>query len=153
MRIFIFLHIVTMFSAVAVSYLPEVLMRRAVLSGSVPLMRSVGATIAPVSKLPGPVFGIGLIFGLTAVFTGGFNPLAPWLLIAYVIFVIATIVGAGITGPWAVRVGELAAASPADAPSPELTTAMRDPRMGALVWLNLLFIVGIIFDMVIKPFS
>ena len=99
-----------------------------------------------------PIFFIGgAIFGLLAALTGELNFLAPWLIAAYVVFVIAMVTGATITGPWTGKMSMAAEASPTDAPSPELLAVVHDRRalMGSVILMSA--IVVIIFLMVVKP--
>lgn len=153
MPIFVFLHVLSMFSAVAATFGPAFLAHRAAATRHVPTIRGVFA-MARVLGPVGPIlFGIGLVFGLIAVFTGGFNPLQPWLLIAYVLFVIAMVVGARIHAPYARAVGMAAEASPDAAPSPELNRALDNPLQEFAFWLDYAIVTVIIFDMIIKPFG
>lgn len=153
MKLFVFLHIATMFSAVAIALGPEWLMHRAARSGDVPTIRGVFGMSQPLAKVIPAVFILGLIFGLIAVFTGGFDPLAPWLLLAYVLFIVAMLTGGVVSGPWQTRVYELALKSAVETPSEELAAALHERRARAAYWLSIVIVVLIIFDMVIKPFS
>lgn len=151
--IFKFLHITSMIGAVALSFGPAVLLRLAARGGKVRSIQGVAETAVGLSRFIGPVFIIGLIFGLTTAFLGGFNFLAPWLLIAYVLFVCGVIVGAGGEGPYTKRVAVAAAADPGETPGPELAALLASPRANQLFWLFTLLIVALVFDMVTKPFS
>jgi hypothetical protein len=151
--IFKFLHIASMFTAVAISFGPAVLLRFSARGGNVRSIQGVAETTVRLARFIGPVFVLGVVFGLITAFLGGFNFLAPWLLIAYVLFVAGVIVGAGGEGPYTARVAAAAAANPGDTPGPELTAVLSSPRAGQLFWLFALLVAAIIFDMVIKPFS
>lgn len=149
--LFKFLHIFTMFVAVASAVVPEVVLHQVARSHSVPATRVVAAIAARIGKLL-PVFFIGgAIFGLIAAATGQLDFFKPWLIAAYVVFVIAMVTGAVITGPWAGRMAAAAAASPDDAASAELVNATHEPRamMGSAVLLGAIAV--IIFLMVVKP--
>jgi hypothetical protein len=153
MLILKFLHIGIMFAAVAISLGPELLLRRLGRSGDVRAIRT-GYSIADrIGRAIPPLYFVGMIFGLLTAWAGGMNFLAPWLLIAYGLFVVATILGAAAIGPHISRVAALAAESPDDAPSRELTTALADPRVGTLVVVEAIVILAFVFDMVLKPFS
>jgi hypothetical protein len=153
MRLFVFLHVLSMFAAVAATFGPAFLARRAAATRHVPTIRGV-FSMARVLGPVGPIlFVTGLVFGLIAVFTGGFNPFQPWLLIAYALFIIAMVVGARIHAPYARSVGIAAEASPDAAPSPELNRALDNPQQEIAFWLDYAVVTVIIFDMIIKPFG
>lgn len=142
-----------MFTAVAVALGPELLLRSIGRSGDVRAIRT-GYTLAHrLGKAIPPLFFAGLILGLLTAWSGGFNFFAPWLLIAYVLFVIATIVGARFTTPHIAQVAAIAGESPDDSPSSELATVLASNRGDALFVIDALLIVAFVFDMVIKPFS
>jgi hypothetical protein len=153
MQIFVFLHILTMFLAVTVSFGPEVLDRLAIRTREVSTIRSAFRLHGRIGPAIPILFLLGAAFGLVAVFTGGFNPFRPWLLIAYVVFILALVNGGAIMARWGARVGALAQASPMEAPSAELAAAIDDPRIRAAFWIEALLLTAVIFDMVIKPFS
>jgi hypothetical protein len=152
-RIFVFLHIAVMFTAVAVTIGPNILLRRIGKSRQVPAIRHSFALAAPVTRFIPPLYGLGAALGIVAIFTNGFNPFQPFLLIAYVLFAIATVVGIRVTEPWFKRVIETSAASPDAAPSPELAAALDAPAGRFLDWFDPLIILLFIFDMVVKPFG
>jgi hypothetical protein len=153
LRIFIFLHIATMFTAVAITIGPTLLLRRIGRSGEVPTIRRSFAMAAPVIRFVPPLYMLGAALGIVAIFTNHFDPFQPFLLIAYGLFILATVVGIVITDPWFKRVTKLAAESP-DAPaSPELAAALDDPRIRVIDWFDPLIILAFIFDMVVKPFG
>jgi hypothetical protein len=146
------LHVLVMFTAVAISQGPAILLYGAMRRGDVAAIRAVGDGFGRVGRFIGPLFGLGVVIGLTAVFVGGFDPLAPWLVIAYVLTVIAFLTPIVVTGPRMTRVIEAAAASPIDAPSPELRSAI-GAAAGPVFWIDAALIVLFIVDMVAKPFS
>jgi hypothetical protein len=153
MLIFKFLHIGVMFGAVATALGPELVLRGISRSGDVRAIRTGYSLAERIGKAIPPLFFIGLIFGLLTAWVGGTNFLAPWLLIAYLLFVVATILGARFTTPHVSHVATLAAQSPDGAPSPELATALADRRADILFALDTIIIAAFVFDMVIKPFS
>jgi hypothetical protein len=153
MRIFVFLHVLSMITAVAVSYTPAFLGHRAVATRHVPTIRAVFSTVNVLGPFIPIFFFTGLGFALIAIFTGGLNPLRPWLLIAYVLFAIGIFDGVRFHGPYAQAVGVAAEASPDNAPSPELNRAMDNPAETFTYWLDYAVIIGLIFDMIIKPFG
>ena len=148
----VLLHILVMFTAVAISQGPAVLLYSAMRRGDVAAIRAVGEGFGRVGRFIGPMFGIGVLIGLVAVFVGGFDPLAPWLLIAYGLTVVAFLTPQLVTGPRMMRVVEAAAASPTEEPSPELRSAI-GAAAGPVFWIDAALIVLFIVDMVVKPFS
>ena len=153
MRIFVFLHIATMFSAVAGTIGPTLLLRRIGKSGDVAAIRRSFAMAAPIIKAAPALYGLGAALGVVAIFANGFDPFQPFLLIAYGLFVVATLVGIRFNAPWFQRVAETSAESPDAAPSPQLAAALESPVARFLDWFDPLIILLFIFDMVVKPFG
>ena len=153
MRVFVFLHIATMFTAVALTIGPTILLRRIGKSGDVPAIRRGFAAAGPVIKAAPALYGLGAALGVVAIFTNGFDPFQPFLLIAYGLFVVATAVGIVVNAPWFQRVAEASVNSPDSAPSPELAAALDAPVVRFLDWFDPLIILLFIFDMVVKPFG
>lgn len=151
MRLFVFLHVLTMFAAVAMSGGSEILFGRIARTRDAPAIRRAAEAFGQIARFIAPTFILGLAFGLIAVFVHGFNPFAPWLLLAYPLFVAGMLVGALVTGPWIGRVAEAAAAG--DPPTADLDAAVDDPRgrIGQVVFWML--IAAIVFVMVVKPLS
>ena len=153
MRLFVFLHVAAVFVAVAFSLGPTYVLRAIGRSDDVPAIRRSFALMAPVVRAIPIMFGIGALLGVVAIFTNGFNPFQPFLLIAYGLFIIAAIVGGAVSSPWFKRVTQLAADSPDEAPSSELHAALHDPRMDVVDWFDAIIVLAFIFDMVVKPFG
>ncbi len=151
MPVFIFLHVLTMFTAVAMGYGPAILMIAASRSNDIVALRGVLGASARIEKLIGPTFVVGLVFGLIAVFFNNFDPLAGWLIIAYVLFAVAAIYPAVFTGPWVKKVLAAAQTSPDDRPSDELRALLASPRNRVLLAVDALVVVALIADMVLKP--
>lgn len=153
MPILKFLHIVVMFGAVAVALGPEPLVLAIGRSKDVRAIRTGYALAGRVGRAIPILFTIGLIFGLLAAWTQELDFFAPWLLIAYALFIVATIIGAAFSSPHIANVAELAAQSPDDQPSPELAAALADRRGEILFAVDLVIIIAFVYDMVVKPFS
>jgi predicted integral membrane protein DUF2269 len=151
--VFKFLHIALMFTAVAGTVVPEVVLH---LVANTRDTRAI-ATMAHVSERIGklvPVFFVsGAVFGLLAAWAGSMNFLAPWLIATYILFVTATIVGALFSDPWVARLRTAATAANAsgDAPSAELTAVIDEPRAKVASAFLMLIIVVMIALMVFKP--
>lgn len=76
---------------------------------------------------------------------------APWLLVAYPLFVLGIVVGALGIGRWATRV-QVAPADAPDAGSAALDAAIDDVTVRYAFAAFWLLIVAIIFVMILKPF-
>jgi divalent metal cation (Fe/Co/Zn/Cd) transporter len=152
-RLFVFLHVLTMFTAVAMTIGVPTLLRSIAKSGDVPAIRRSFALAQPFIKAIPALFTVGAALGIVAIFTNNFDPFAPFLLIAYALFILATVVGIVITDPWYKSVTKLSSESPDEAPSTELSAVLRDPRMNWADWFDRIIILVFIFDMVVKPFS
>lgn len=150
MLVFKFLHIALMFTAVAGTVFPEVLLH---LVANTRDSRAI-ATTAHVAERIGkvvPVFFVsGAIFGLLAAWAGSMNFLAPWLIATYILFVTAIVVGTLFTDPWVGRLRTAAVAS-GDAPSAELTAVIDEPRAKAASAFLMLLVIVMIALMVFKP--
>jgi uncharacterized membrane protein len=109
------------------------------------------------SRRLGPVIPLlyvsGGIFGLLTAINFGFNLLAPWLVIAYVLFAIAMISGIAFSG----RFGPRVLAATADVPSgpipPAVSALFTDSTYRFVTTLDYVVLLAILFDMVVKPFS
>jgi len=148
-----FLHIALVFSGVALGLGGGGIVALMARSGDVRTIRSAfGVMVKLQPAIPG-FFGLGVLFGLAYAWTSGLDFLRPWLLIAYVLAIAATILGAGFESPWHKRVLAAALASPEVSPSEELQALLHDPRERFAFWATVLIILAFIFDMVVKPFG
>ena len=151
MPIFVFLHVLTMFTAVALAYGPAALIVLSSRRGDVRALRGIVTTYERLGPLVGAAFGLGIVFGFLAVFFHGFDPLLGWLVIAYVLVGASLVMTFTFTNPWIKKVAAAAQASPDDRMSPELTTLVNSPRNQLLLTVDALIIVLLIADMVLKP--
>ena len=151
MPIFVFLHILTMFTAVAMAYGPAMMILA--VRGDVPTLRGVMTANNRLSRLVAPTFGLGIVFGFVAIFVHNFDPLRPWLLIAYGLVVASLVMTFVFTNPWLRSVSAAVEASPEEAPSAELNALIDSPRNRLLLVLDALIIAALIADMVLKPFE
>ena len=153
MLIFKYLHILAMFSAVGSIIGTEALLHRVARSGDVRATRTAFALARPMNVITPAVFLIGVGFGLLAAITGGIDLLAPWLLLAYLLFGIMFALGGAVQGGWVVRVAEAAAGSDPAHPSSELQRLVHDRTALTAMYVGWILLVAIIFLMVVKPFS
>ena len=94
MFVLLFLHIATMFTFVGLVgavLVPNVIAARARKWTALAAFNDLGG-----QRLIAPVFVAGGVFGLLTAISFGYNVLAPWLLIAYVLFAITAFHGARI---------------------------------------------------------
>lgn len=152
MRIFVFLHVLTMFSAVALSGGGEILLMQIARTRNPSAIRTAFEVHNRLVRFIPVVFLIGLAFGVIAIFVNGFNPFAPWLLFAYPLFVAGILTGAIGIGPWADGV-RAAAASSGDTTSAEMEAAIANPRGRYAQIAFWLVTAAIVFVMVVKPLS
>jgi hypothetical protein len=151
--ILIYLHIFTMFVAVALSFGSVLMLHRVAATGNVAAIRTLFGAATPIARLIPMIFGAGMLFGIIAAIMMGFNLLAPWLLIAYGLSIVSSIIGGAVTGRWAANVTKAAAMTADEAASPELQVLLNDRRASQALWINLAVIALIVFDMVAKPFG
>lgn len=149
MRSIVFLHVLAMFVAVALSYGTIALLWVAARARDVDGLRGVSRTIGRLQAVVPIAYIAGIVLGLLAIFTAGFDPLQGWLVAAYILTAIAIVSANVVTSPWLSRVSSELAAMPATAAVPP---AFRDRRAVTLLVADALVIVAIIADMVLKPF-
>src|SRR5680860_1554432 len=99
---FKYLHIASMFFAVALAVSGELVLRAVANSGEVVAIRTVTARVRPLANISTALFLTGVGFGIVAALAGQIDLLAPWLILAYVAFVGAMALGITISDPWAV---------------------------------------------------
>ena len=149
---FKYLHVVSMFFAVALAVSGEIVVRRVAQSGDV---RAIRTTVEKVKPLSGPIatglFLAGVVFGIIAALTGQIDLLRPWLIAAYIAFIVAVAIGIAITDPWVARLEQAAGASPDGAGSPELVAVVEDRRARIGAWALQGMIAFMVFLMVVKP--
>jgi len=120
-------------------------------TGRTEVMRGLGTAGSAAFRFIPLLFGLGGILGLLAAIVAGYNLLAPWLVIAYVLFVGLSVSGGALSGPTAQRIGKIVGPAP-DGPLPTeaLPLVQRFYRVEAF---EISLLVLIVFDMVVKPFS
>jgi len=151
------LHVLSMFGAVTLLMADAIFLWLAVwrrdvhaLAGLQRLAPNIGLT-----PIGGIFFIVGIVLGLILVATGGLNFLAGWLIVAYVA-IIGLIVNNVLPNVQRLRplVVEAAAADAGKVPADDVVRSMDRMRTGlsVAVLINTVLFVGIIVDMVLKPF-
>ena len=151
-RVFVFLHVLTMFFAIAISGGVELFLMRIARTRDAHTIRTVFELHQRLVRLIPIVFMLGLAFGVIAIFVNNFNPFAPWLLLAYPLFIGGILTGALGIGRWADGVVASAAAK-GDGASAELEDAVMSSRGRNSLILFWVITAAIVFVMVMKPFS
>jgi len=144
-----YLHALAMIGAVSAAIVPPALLLAVTRRGDVGAMRGFASLAVSLRSLAAPLIVLAALLGFVAAIIGRVDPLRPWLIAAYAAFAIALLTGALLSDPWARRVGDAAGASPANAPSRELRSAI-DDRRGALATAILAISVAIIIFMGVK---
>jgi hypothetical protein len=153
MELWKFGHIAAMFAAVSIFVGQGMLEGVVARSGDVRALRTVLAAEDRFTPIGGGLFLLGIVFGVVTALTGGLDLTEPWLIIGYVLTAIILVVAFAYHAPTSNRLKALAAASGDDEPSADLRMAIERPIgrfvnvIDGLVWL------GVIFVMVVKPFS
>lgn len=150
---FKYLHVVSMFFAVAMAVSTELVIRRVAASRDAGAIRTVVPRIRPLGNVATIFFLAGVTFGIVAALTGQMNLLAPWLLLSYTAFVGATLIGVLVTDPWAARLEAAAIATADGGSSDALGAVIGDPVARAGTWALMLLIAALVFLMVVKPLA
>lgn len=152
-RLLLFLHITGMFLAIIASYGPDVVLRLAFMSRQVAAIRGAHVASARLGPVMPILYGLAGIFGLVAAISFGYDLLAPWLVIAYVLFAAAMLTGLFGDRVFTLRLGALLAGTPDGRVTPELEALFASTSHRAVTAFNYAWIPVLVFDMVIKPFS
>jgi hypothetical protein len=155
MLIFKALHILSMFSVVAMEIGAEFLYAFAIARRDVRALATVHrileqARLGPISIA---VFISGVVFGLLTALTGGFNFLAGWLIAAYVLVAVILVGGSRLWPKVLLPLG--AKAVEAEAGQRPVDDVVREMAASRAVWWHVAMatiFVLIILDMVLKPF-
>jgi Predicted integral membrane protein (DUF2269) len=150
---FKFLHIGSMFTAVGVSVGMEIMAHRVARTGDVRAIRVFFGQAQRLLAVIPPLFLTGLLFGLLAAWSGAFDVLATWLLLAYLLFGITLALHATVGASWFRRVTSMARTAPDGPASTELSAVLHERAAGLLQWYTVTAVVVLVFIMVVKPFS
>jgi hypothetical protein len=150
--VFKYLHIVSMFFAIALAVSTELVVRRVAGSGDARAIATTVARVRPLGNLSTVFFLAGIGFGIVAALTGQMNLLAPWLVLSYVAVAGAFAIGMLITDPWVSRL-ESAATAGADGSSADLAAVVAEAPARIGTWMLMALIATLVFLMVVKPFA
>jgi uncharacterized membrane protein len=105
----------------------------------------------PTERFISPAFIVGGLFGVATGLAFGYNLLAPWLVIAYLLYAVATAWGIRVTSPAMRRLANVAVTGDVDANASDV-----ERMLGRALTIDASFtflLIGlIILDMVVKPF-
>jgi hypothetical protein len=143
-----FLHVGSMFLATAFAVGPSVLLYRIARSGDVSVIRSTFPQATPIFRVSTGLYGLGILFGISAALSGQLDLTTDWLLLAYALVGLLGIVNLTFER-WATSV-EAASRGPGNdrARLAELTNSAR-ARLA--VSAMVLITVAIVYVMVTKP--
>ncbi len=122
-------------------------------SGDAAVVASAFRLAIPIRKTIPIFYGVGSLLGIATAVAEGFNLLAPWLVLTYILVISLAILGErGLKG-WHIRV--LAAAEKAESgpASGELAELLAHRGNAKLFLIDLVALGFIVFLMVFKPFS
>jgi hypothetical protein len=151
MPILRFLHVAAMFSGVAFAVGGSWLLQRIVATRDLRAIKAAFGVARPLPLLINASYGLGVLFGLLAAYFGQFSLLAPWLVAAYVLFIITSALNGSVSGRWLRNVGMCVAKNQGDTPSPELAKLLDDPRPRQVFWFSVGAVVVFLILMVFKP--
>jgi len=143
----VFLHILTMFALVAFHSGPQILTLAAARTGQETAVGPIARMYGRTGRAVPPLGILGALLGIGAGLTGGFNLLAPWLLIAYALFAALIIYGGVVSAPYLVRLGDATRENRSD------WGELLGSRLTLIVAIDALILGLIIADMVLKPFG
>lgn len=148
-----FAHILSMFTAVAAFVGGEMYLQHVSGSRDVRAIRRVYEAGKRNDGIGIAGFLAGIVFGILTALNGDLSLTDGWLLTAYGFVVAILAMGIGYWTPRAKKILAAAEASPDDGPSVELIALLTRPVDRVLLAFDLLLWAGVIFVMVVKPFS
>jgi hypothetical protein len=129
----------------------DLVLTRIARTGDPATIRKAYRAAFPVAITIGPMFGLTLLLGLGLGLERHESLLQPWLLVAYALFAIGVILGAGVNRSKFMRIAAAAEHSPDGTPSPELSAAIAGATPVVAI-LTVVLLVALLADMFLKPF-
>jgi uncharacterized membrane protein len=143
------LHILIMFVAVILGAGTLLLVLVAARTGRTRTALEIAAL--PTDRFISPAFIVGGLFGVATGLAFGYNLLAPWLVIAYLLFVVATAWAIRVTSPAMRRLANIAATGDMEANANDVNR-MLGRALTIDAGFTFLVIGLLVVDMVAKPF-
>ena len=140
----VFLHVSTAFAVIAIHSGSMALVVAAIWAREDDAASAVARLYGRVGRVVPPLGMLAAAFGLLAAATASYNLAAPWLLLAYGLFVAMIAFGGVVSVPAMASVA-------VDGDQPE--RARQRSRLAAILAVDTAIVVLLIADMVVKPFS
>jgi uncharacterized membrane protein len=147
--LFKFLHVVAAVAVISIQLSSDLYFQRVARSGSTEAVVRLGDAIRSRNFVEGLIFEIAVVLGIVTAFVGGFNFLAPWLLLAYADVVIAILIGIFFAAAPFSAILDAARAGDAAA----MAVAVAAPRRRAMLAIAIFLYGSLFFLMVVKPFQ
>jgi hypothetical protein len=144
-----FLHVTAAFAAVSIQLGSDLLFQRVVGLGDPGAVVRLGQAIRRRRPLEGAIIEVAIVLGLITGFLGGFNLLAPWLLLAYLDVVVLTVIAFRWAAPAFSAILEAAGAGDAA----EMQARSQAPRRRWSLTATAALFGALIFLMVVKPLA
>ena len=141
-----FLHVLAWFAVVTLHFGPQVLIVAARRSQPAAIP-GIARAYARSGRLVPPLGILGGLLGLAVALIGGFDLRAPWLLIAYALFVAIVVYGARVTVPFVTALGETAR------DGREIEADVLGSRLPGIFAIDAGIFVLVVADMMLKPLS
>jgi hypothetical protein len=144
-----FLHVAAVIAIFSIQVASDLYFQRVTHSGSTEAVAKLGAAIRQRGPIEAMIFEIAVVLGLLTAIFGGFNLLAPWLLLSYGIIVVAIVFALRYAArPFSAI---LEAADAGDAAAMAQAASAPSRRMALAVPIVLYSM--LVFLMVTKPFA
>ena len=121
-------------------------------SENVGAIRAAYGIAATRGKIFGPLAVVVALIGFWVAAQYGIPLTSGWLIASYVDFVLLMLLGFGYHARKEVQIYNLAMASPLDAPSPELKTAIHDPLETPIGIASMILWIALFYFMIANPF-
>ena len=144
-----FLHIAAVIGVFSIQIASDLYFQRVTASGSTEAVAKLGAAIRKRGFVEAVIFEIAVVFGLLTAIFGGFNLLAPWLLMSYAVIAIVLVFAIMYAARPFSAILEAAEAGDAEAMARAANAPGRRFALATGVFLYGL----LVFLMVVKPFA
>lgn len=140
------LHVLLAFAAVAFLIVPGSFLESVARTHDVPLIRKTFGIMSFHGKVGGPLAFLLLPIGIWLAVLYGIPLTSGWLIATYVLYAVVIAIGIGYHTRRERTIGMLAAKSPDDAPSAELSAVLDDPLalpmniVSAILWALLIWL-------------
>ena len=144
-----FLHVAAVIAVFSIQIASDLYFQRVTRSGSTEAAAKLGAAIRQRGVVEALIFEIAVVLGLLTAIAGGFNLLAPWLLMSYGIIAVVVVFAVTYAARPFSAILEAAEAGDADA----MAQAASAPARRFALAVPILLYGLLVFLMVTKPFT